>query len=81
MEMTLLCEDLLLDMTKEKEVLIMTWSLFVIKQQRRIVASLWQRAQGQKRGDISEKLTRIGQKLHQLEYALRSTLTADSAYN
>ncbi|KAE8361746.1 hypothetical protein BDV27DRAFT_25880 [Aspergillus caelatus] len=78
MNITLFCEGFTLDMTKEKEALVLTWSLLAIKQLRRIVAILWDRAQKQSRRDFSESLARIGHKIHALDCALKSTLTADS---
>ncbi|KOC07634.1 hypothetical protein AFLA70_153g002172 [Aspergillus flavus AF70] len=79
-KVTLFCEEFTLDMTKEKEALVLTWSLLAIKQLRRIVAILWARAQEQNRRDFSENLARIGHKIHALDSALKSTLTADSAH-
>jgi len=57
-------------MSKEIEALLLTLALLLVLQQlRKVVATLWGRAQEEKRKDFSENLTQSGQRLHAMNTA------------
>jgi hypothetical protein len=73
------CGAFTLDMSMETEALLLTLALLSMQQLRKVVATLWGRAQDEQRKDLSENLTRCGQRLHSMNAVLKAKLTKEYA--
>lgn len=78
-KMVLSCGAFTLDMSMETEALLLTLALLAMQQLRKVVATLWGRAQDEQRKDLSENLTRCGQRLHSMNAVLKAKLTKEYA--
>ncbi|KAJ5786686.1 uncharacterized protein N7503_011898 [Penicillium pulvis] len=66
-KMILSCNGFTLDMSKETEALLLHLALLAMQQLRKVIATLWGRAQDEQRKDLSENLSQCGQRLHNSE--------------
>lgn len=62
-------------MSKETEALLLHLALLAMQQLRKVIATLWGRAQDEQRRDLSENLSQCGLRLHSMNAVLWENLT------